>query len=125
MRLERLTIPIQSGTFGEAMDNNDIYINGKYIVAVCAFCGRWRDSLDDWNEPPEIVSPMVEMEIIQLSHTYCQPCLREHSDHLGGHIAISIADRLDAKCDALVGTPYDVNDIVHNLMQANEGMIIS
>ena len=86
------------------------------IVATCAFCGRWRDSLGEWHTPPSMVAVMVEQKIIELSHTYCPPCLREHSDSLGGpRIADKIADAQEAKRQM---RPHDPDDLVHNLIQS-------
>ncbi len=85
------------------------------IVATCAFCGRWRDSLGEWHTPPSMVEVMVEMKIIELSHTYCPPCLREHSSSLGGpRITDRIADREEARQQM---RPHDPNDIVHGLVE--------
>jgi hypothetical protein len=92
----------------------------KILVSVCAFCDRWRDSLLEWIDPPEIVSPMAELGIIDLSHTYCPPCLRENSAFLGGY-GESIADTEEAKADAMKGQDYAPDDFVHNALIMTAG----
>ena len=90
------------------------------IVAVCAFCGRWRDSLDQWHVPPTVVHPLVDLRIIDLTHTYCPACLRENTQTLGPH-ATEIADRKDAEAEAKIGQDHDPDDLVWNLITAYAG----
>lgn len=92
----------------------NVYIDDQdhYIVAACALCGRWRDALGEWITPPNLVTPMLDSKIIELTHGYCADCLREHNASLGGKIAIGIADRLEA-CMQL--RPHDPDDFVYNL----------
>ncbi len=94
----------------------NVIINDRYhnIVAVCAFCGRWRDSLGLWVTPPSMVEVMIEKKIIQLTHGYCPPCLRENASTMGGHIAMKIADEAEARHQLF---PRDPADVVYNLIQ--------
>lgn len=92
------------------MDDQD-----RTIVATCAYCGRWRDSLGEWVTPPKMVEVLIETKIIELSHTYCPPCLRDHAETMGGRIALEIADKQEAKRQL---RPYLPNDFVHNLIQS-------
>ncbi len=98
--------------------NNNGQVNA--IVAVCAFCGRWRDSLDQWHIPPQVVHPLVDLRLIELSHTYCPSCLRENSKLLGPH-AIEIADTFEAKAQLKIGQEHDPDDLVWNLITAYAG----
>ncbi len=93
-------------------DMVNVFISEEFhrIVTACAFCGRWRDSLGLWVTPPPVVEVMVEMKIIELSHTYCAPCLRTNASTLGGQIAYEVADEQEAKQQM---QPHDPRDLAH------------
>lgn len=94
----------------------NVYLDQGFhtIVATCAFCGRWRDSVGDWHTPPTMVEVMIEQKIIRLTHTYCPPCLRDNASTMGGHIAMEIADEAETRHQLF---PRDPNDVVYNLIQ--------
>ncbi len=94
----------------------------KWIVSVCAFCGRWRDSCYQWITPPKIVEPLIDADIIGLSHTYCVDCLRAEAFEAAKKTDIrqrdmysKMADREDARAKEREGEEYQPGDIVHNL----------
>ncbi len=97
----------------------DVYNEVKWIVAVCSFCGRWRDSCHQWITPPTIVEALVDAGIIGLSHTYCVACLREQSqkepDKRHQKLYSKMADREDTRAKECKGEEYQSGDIVHNL----------
>lgn len=94
--------------------NNNV-VNDRIIIATCAFCGRWRDSLHRWWNPPPMVSIQEELRIIDLSHTYCPDCMREN-DKMLGQIGRELADKEDKVALALVNSAPAPDDHVLRLL---------
>lgn len=109
MKRNVVEVPHQSGT--------------RYIVAVCAFCGRWRDSLDRWWEPPKVVEVETNLSLLDLmdridpTHTYCADCLRENSDSHFRGMGYRLADREDARARHLTKTKPDEGDVVLRVLE--------
>ena len=97
----------------------EVYNETKWIVAVCAICGRWRDSVYQWITPPQVVEALVDAEIIGLSHTYCVDCLRvqaqQQTEQRYCDLYNNNADREDVRAKEREGQDYQPGDIVHNL----------
>ncbi len=97
----------------------NIYNEVKWIVAVCAMCGRWRDSCYEWITPPKVVDVLVEVGIIGISHTSCADCFRvqaqQQTDQRYCDLYNNNADRDDERAKERKGEDYQPGDIVHNL----------
>ncbi len=96
-----------------------VYNEAKWIVAVCSFCGRWRDSVYQWIAPPKVVEALVDAEIIGLSHTYCVDCLRVQAEKQTEQRYCDLynkqADREDVRAKEAKSHGFQPGDIVNNL----------
>ena len=99
--------------------NVGVYHETKWLVAMCAMCGRWRDSRYQWITPPKVVDVLVEVGIIGISHTSCADCYRvqaqQQTDQRRCDLYNNNADREDERALEREGEEYQPGDIVHNL----------